>query len=66
MADECITAKPSASAATGTPHLGYLDGLRGLAALWVVGSHLSAFVVPDMTSLPWPYLAALALSLAVT
>lgn len=37
----------------------YLDGLRGLAALWVVLSHFSAFVVPDLTRLPWPYVLVL-------
>ncbi len=52
-------AASSVNPAVSAPHLGYLDGLRGLAALWVVGSHFSAFVVPDMASLPWPYVVVL-------
>ncbi len=59
MGSLSMTAGRSANPAARTPHLGYLDGLRGLAALWVVLSHFSAFVVPDMAALPWPYVVVL-------
>lgn len=59
MGNLSMTTEPSANPAALTPHLGYLDGLRCLAALWVVLSHFSAYVVPDMASLPWPYVVLL-------
>jgi peptidoglycan/LPS O-acetylase OafA/YrhL len=52
--DVCVCLKESSAMSRARVHLGYLDGLRGWASLYVVGHHVWQFVVsrPDADRLP--------------
>jgi peptidoglycan/LPS O-acetylase OafA/YrhL len=58
-----ITVPSSSPAPASRPHLNFLDGMRGLAAVWVMLAHLQTLMIsPQMEAnlmFPWSWLATL-------